>query len=701
MRTSLFNQSSRLPKVLLLSTLFTVSLLYFVFGSGWYEPSRLLIHGQAKIGAPLLQIRWDSGGGFNDYEKREFRPFIQPLDEQNNNTLIFGAAGQINSATLGGNVVCTAIIIDGENIDLRTLAKNIPYREGGLSFSPGETLSLPVQATAQISLRFRTTNRSGVASISVNGVESEHDLYMPNVEAKYKQFDYWLLLPDGSFSVEMEMPRYAIDELEIMAVNDIGSSLQLNSVAIHGKGHIVDLLQGQSATLGAIHFFDVLKSMRSYFHPIQFLQQICFAFITTWLLSSLVRLYKNVGSVRACFFEEKRFVFWGGFGCSLIALGIWVAAFWPGVMSVDSLKVWRAAMLPDVYLNDHPVLNVFLYKYLYQLWGDPAVVAVAQVILMALLFSWFGFWLYRQGVSKKILLPWLLFGVCAVPVGSYTIMLWKDVPFALLVVFWACTLVKLYRERKRGTLFWTGQQVVALLLLGLALGLIRHNGIVFFAVLPIMFVVLRLVPVKKALITLSILIATGILGLTVLQYTKRAPGLGFIAQQIQHYAGEVSVQNIVKDSERVMEDYVKVLDFDKTLQQWDKFHYYFKDRYAYWFLLHSGWWKLYPYQKETVMFPRLRQAVMKIYEKSYQKPWVWLSWNPVWLLALLPVVTLLFWWFPHTAVLGVVLLAGALPLVYLRVFNWRYYYFLYLGLLFIIPLISLDLTRRNPTQVAE
>ena len=92
---------------------------------------------------------------------------------------------------------------------------------------------------------------------------------------------------------------------------------------------------------------------------------------------------------------------------------------------------------------------------------------------------------------------------------------------------------------------------------------------------------------------------------------------------------------------------------------------------------------------------------MKIYEKNYHNPWTWVSWNPVWLLTLLPFVTLLFWWFPHTAVLGVVLLAGALPLVYLKIFNWRYYYFLYLGLFFVLPLIGLDITRRNPRPVTE
>jgi len=85
-------------------------------------------------------------------------------------------------------------------------------------------------------------------------------------------------------------------------------------------------------------------------------------------------------------------------------------------MSVDSLKVWQAAILPDVYLNDHPVLNVLLYKYLYQLWGNPAIVAVAQVILMALLFRGLGF-----GYINKV---FQIFVVAMVPVGRLCCSCW-------------------------------------------------------------------------------------------------------------------------------------------------------------------------------------------------------------------------------------------------------------------------------------
>jgi len=668
--------------------LFFLFLLYFIFGRGWYQPTQLVLHGRAVAGNPRIQVRWNSGAGFNEYEQRQFRPEIKSLDEQYNNRITIGGTGKNLSASLSNQVVCTAIVIDGKPFDLKKLADYGTYSNGELSFDEKRQASFTVQAKSHIGIRFRTNNHSGKVFIAVNGIGGEHDLYMANVEAKFKQFDHWLLLPDGSFTVETTLPRYPVHELEI--TGDAGQSVQLLSAVLQGKGKIVDLLNGRPTALGTVRFVDVLKDRKSFFHPAQFCQQIIFALLSTWLLLALIRRYQIAGGMLAVFFTEQRYFFWGLFSISFAVFGFWLAAFWPGVMSIDSLKVWRAAMLPDVYLNDHPVLNVFFYKYLYQLCGSSAAVPLVQITLTALLLSWFFFWLFRQGVSAKFVIPCFLFVLCSVPTGVYNMMLWKDIPFALLTVFWACLLAKLYQDRRRGYLQWTGQRIFTLLLLGLSLGLIRHNGLVYLLVLPMLFLLLRLVPMKKALTGLAALLIAGGIAFAVLQSTGKVADTGFFTRKIENYAGQLSVQNLAGDAKRTMRDYLTVLNINQTAQGWDKFHYYFHDQYAWWFLLHSEWWDLYPYEKEVVQFPKLRKAAMLIYEKSNQEPWVFLSWNPVWLLGLLSVLTLLFWWFPNTAILGAVLLSGALPLVYLKIFNWRYYYFLYFGLLFIPAFVSLD-----------
>ncbi len=673
--------------------LFLLILGYFIFSTGWYEPSRLVLRGQAAHPS-LLTVRWDSGQGFNNYEERLFQPDILPQDGQVK--IRFGAAGRCYPASQSKQVVCAAVLIDGRKVNLHDLAEHFLNADGELHFGKHDALSITVQAQSHIAFKFRTDTSSGVAFVEVNGRKTEYDLYMANEAAKFKQLDFWLLQPDGSFQVETELPRYPIHRLEIVS-SSAGGPLRLTAAELHGKGKVVDLLCGQSATLGSFSIDQPLQGMRSFFQPLQFVQQIIFALLSTWLLIALFRLCKATGSLRGMFCAEKRYWFWLMLAGSLTVFGTWLAAFWPGVMSVDSMKIWRAAVLPDVYLNDHPLLNVFLYKYLYHLWHDPAVVPVAHVLLTSLLAVWFGFQIYRQGASLSVVMLWLLFLLCSVPVGVYNVMLWKDVPFALLTVFSACILVKLRQEKAQRRLRWTGQQICALLLAGISLGLIRHNGLVYLAVLPALFLLLRLVPLKKTLLALTPLLLAAGLSFAVLQQTSKT---GFLRQELRKYVKPFSVQSLTEDAVRTAQDYMTVLNINQPYQKWDKFHDYFQDRQAWWFLRLSGWQDVYPYQNAEPFFPTLNSAALHIYEKSYDTPWVWMTWNPVWLLALLPLLTLLFRWLPDTAVLGTVLLAGALPLIYLHIFNWRYYYFLYFGLLFLPAFVMLDCARRMRSRSA-
>jgi len=674
---------------------FIAFLLYFVFGAGWQEPARLTLRGHAADGA-ILTLRWDSGAGFNAYEKRVFH--LNAVSRQEEDGLIsvtIGATGRRWPASQSKDVVFEAVLADGKPLDLSAIAGAKPLLDhGALRFNKSQQLAFSVKALSHLAFRFRTDVSSGIAFVAVNGQRTEHDLYMANEAAKFKQLDYWLLRPDGAFTVEADLPRYPVGELEVLNGRP-SRAVWLLAVELRGKNRAADLLQGQAQALGQVRFRNVLDGMKNYFHPLQFAQQICFALLSAWLLTALLRFAGTLGSLRGCFLAEQRYWFWLMLAASLTVFGTWLAAFWPGVISVDSMKIWRAALLPDVYLNDHPFLNVILYKYLRHIWSNPAVVPLAHVLLSSLLAAWFGFWVFRQGAPLPFVLFWLLFVLCSVPVGVYNTALWKDIPFALLAVFWACTLVRLRQEKRLGRLRWTGQRVCALLLLGLALGLLRHNGLVYFAVLPALILLLGLAPLKKALLGATALLLAAGIGFAGLHLASRTGAVSFLSQEIGKYSRRLSAHDLAGDAQRMRREYMTVLNINQTDQKWDKFHDYFQDREAWWFLRLSGWWDVYPYQKENVSFPALNKAAMRVYETSYEQPWVWLMWNPVWLLALLPLLTLLFFCLPNTATLGTVLLAGALPLVYLRIFNWRYYYFLYLGLLFLPAFASLDLFCRK------
>jgi hypothetical protein len=120
-------------------------------------------------------------------------------------------------------------------------------------------------------------------------------------------------------------------------------------------------------------------------------------------------------------------------------------------------------------------------------------------------------------------------------------------------------------------------------------------------------------------------------------------------------------------------------------------------RYTYDFLKYLRWNDVYPYlpfPKNTVI-SKLRETALALYWKSYEIPWVYFSWNPVYMLILLPMLPFMFRILPMTAVFSFFVLIPVVVLVVLDIFNWRYYFFAHLGSYFIVPMIITDLCIRK------
>lgn len=144
--------------------LFVFFLVFFVFGTGWYEPSILVLQGRANAKNPLLLVRWNSGEGFNTYEQRTF-PLLQRRSEgEIISQISFGATGKKSSASLSKEVVCTALLVDSVPFDLSTLAAHRHGRYAGnaLHFNDNQQVSVTLSPTSHIGIKFRTNNHSGI-----------------------------------------------------------------------------------------------------------------------------------------------------------------------------------------------------------------------------------------------------------------------------------------------------------------------------------------------------------------------------------------------------------------------------------------------------------------------------------------------------------------------------------------------------------
>lgn len=667
------------------------SLGWFVWNGVWYEKSQLVIQGYVPDIQTSLTMNWDSGHGYNDYEREYFSlDTVLPAGKKFHEISIRNT-GTKNSASLRNDIVCSAILIDGRKQDLHEF---IP--EGGkltdkgiLLNKKGAELRIKTGAKKNIHIELLTNNYSGIAEISVNDKNSTHDLYIANIEAKNLSVDYWIVGENGGFTVWMDLPRYRVNELAVRTLD--GENIRFTSAKIRTADNTHQLLS-RTMTVDSLLLMDITRFARKHFHPVQFIFQIFFAVLTTWIVYALITLRRKYKGLADIFIAEDRSIFWGLLLFSISIYSVWLISFWPGVMSVDSLKVWRAASLPEVFLNDHPLLNVIFYMYLKQIWNNVAVVPVAHILLMSLLNASIFFWLYKRGIPFFLLLPFYILLVLSIPVGLYNLMLWKDIPFAILIVFWGFTMVRLYEMKKEGKQLSLHRGLVLLLLL-LALVLTRHNGIIYLAYIPFLALLIGLLPVQRIIVGAGGIIVV----VAVIFFLARSGGhlrdATYLVDQGQKYVQQVIKNGVAHRIVKASGDYWGILNINQTASKWDLFHYYLHDRYAYRFLSRAGWNDVYPYLPgRPDATGSMRETAMDIYWASYKQPWIYFTWNPVYMLALFLFPIIFFFRLPRSAIYSSIFLVQvASLLIIVQVLNWRYYYFVLLGSYFLVPVIMLDL----------
>ena len=684
--------TSRIPLSIKILLLFLVVFTWF-FCTEWYSPAQLIISGTSPGKDGVLEVNWDSGEGYNKYESRRFFLNTFPAEGRQNHSVIIRYTGEQHSGSLSAEVVCEGIAVDHKAIDL---SNSVTYRGKMVDGSairlsqPGDEIVLDIKAEEAIEIQIKTNNHSGKVETIVNGKSTTVDLYYPNMEAKSLTFRYWLVGPGGEYRVKMAMPRYPIKTLTVTN-GDPKNQLFVETIAIDSDGDQVLLSAGNKETLVDKSFSNVSALQKRYFHYIQFFFQIIFAVLTTWLLTALWRVYFRHKESGGLFFQRRR-IFWWLLLSALLVFFLWLLAFWPGVMSVDSLKIWRTALLPEVFINDHPLLNVIYYRYLSGVWNNPAIVPVSHILMMSTLIAYIFYSIYTYGVPLKFLLPFYVLTITSIPVGLYNILLWKDIPFAVLIVFWAFLLCQLYQRKREQQLFLTKEQIFALFLSVMALAFTRHNGLVYLAAIPVYIVMLRLVPMRIVIVVF--LVGAGTLGTGLLLLTKDQLIMhgNYLFSQGTYFFNSFLNKSFVDIVVKAWQNYWGIFNINQKDSSWDLFHYFLHDRFSYSFIIHAGWSDIFRFLPDEPLLPVLTDFAMRLYRQSHEVPFVYLSWNSTYFLVLYPLSIILFRFLPLTAMFSSFILVQVLTLlVVIDLMNWRYYYFAFLGGYLLIPMIMLDL----------
>jgi hypothetical protein len=689
---------------------FVLCLSFFVFSNPWYPAAKLHVKGKASSLPARLMIQWTSGHGLNGYEM--YRYALQPLPDQESGDsgvdVTLTRTGNRHPAAADSQVVLKRVMVDGEPVapTPEQLGPAVENEDDLLVFREIQAkITLNLRPRHHLRLEFLAYNYAGEVEVNFAGKVSRHILYSAWDRTKWTRdnvvvVDYWLVQDDGSFAVSMDMPRYPVDAVRISSKQEIFDiSARINSE----DGAVVDAGEAIPAPDGVVYeMAGADKKLKRYFHPHRFAFQILFALLTTWLFFGTVRYLAGFDGPADIFIRRKRFVFWLMFLFSVGVFSLWHISFWPGIASTDSLKIWRAAHIPGMYLGDHPPLNVIFYQYLMHFWDNMAVVPIVQNLLSSALISWMFFSMYRWGLPVLLLIPFYLLAVLSVPTGLYNAVLWKDVPFALLTVFLGFRLADAYFRKRHDRPQYSRQSWIILFLLALVLTGFRYNGAVYLLAIPAMLFGLGIITVRKKYITILVcfMVITGAF-YTASEYLGSSAS-SYFTTQTKTYMKQVKKKMSLQFLQERWDKYLGIFDINQTAMQWDHVGNCLYGRYDNTLLRRLRWNDVYAYlplPRAEIQKTMARKA-FAVYKKTYQKPWVYLSWNPVYMLYIIAILPFFYRRLPMAAVFSAFILIEIAALVFIDILNWRYYFFAHFASYFVLPLAVTDLTRQKKPTVA-
>lgn len=156
---------------------------------------------------------------------------------------------------------------------------------------------------------------------------------------------------------------------------------------------------------------------------------------------------------------------------------LWWAAFYPGLMSVDSV-VYTWQVSTGHWRSDHSVLYNALVWLTLHITGDFSALTLLQTIAMSAVLAHACAGLRTLGVRGRWSAPAAVACAATPPLGSFVVFVWKDVPFTICAVLVFAVSVRLIGRRTNGA--WNGRlrrSELMLLCAGLlGVDLFRNNG---------------------------------------------------------------------------------------------------------------------------------------------------------------------------------------------------------------------------------
>ena len=192
-------------------------------------------------------------------------------------------------------------------------------------------------------------------------------------------------------------------------------------------------------------------------------------------------------------FKKKHIFLW-----SLVIIFIcWLPYFivyYPGIITGDSIDELNM-VLGNSAVSDHHAVIHFIFMYIpykigYFISGNVnfsvGLISLVQMLVMASIFAYSIFFLYKRNVNKYLLLATLLFYAIVPMFGFYSITMWKDVIFSGMVLLLVLELIKLL-EKRNDISFKNSYSFIIISLLTI---FFRNNAIYMYFILALVTLII-------------------------------------------------------------------------------------------------------------------------------------------------------------------------------------------------------------------
>lgn len=258
----------------------------------------------------------------------------------------------------------------------------------------------------------------------------------------------------------------------------------------------------------------------------------------------------------------------------LVCLLCWLPYFliyYPGILTWDTEWQFEQALGIRGMSNHQPVIHTLLLRYLYKIGyalignenGGMAFCVVVQMLLMAAIFSYLVWVLYKYGLKKRYVLLCGIFFALLPFNALYSITIWKDILFSGIMLVFTIMLWK-FDESEKAPMQKLPLFLLAFTLIGILFCLMRNNAFYAYIIcIPFMLFKLK----KQRLYAIITIVLT--LGVSCLikgpvmnaQGVIQADTAENLSIPIQHIARVVADGKELTDEERELLS--QVIDLDR------------------------------------------------------------------------------------------------------------------------------------------